>query len=158
MEQPRVALRFGSGVHTTGQAREIGEGNVFDINIRRPFRSTRLPGLAIRFAARSVCRLALAPYRLVLRFSDRIDERRARDRRRVFGRRLVILSWHRGSDGLWKARLSGPGLVCTIERSAPTRCRAISRSARAMARILTLRRGLEGPPVRDPKTKPGRTN
>lgn len=81
------------------------------------------------------------------RVFDRLDERLARLRREAFGRRGWLLSWQRRPDGSWLARLSGPGLARTIERSARTRSCAILRTARVMARIRAFRA--------QPRTCPG---
>jgi hypothetical protein len=81
----------------------------------------------------------LAPVRLVAAAADALDERGARRRRRELGRRGLLLSWQREPDGRWKARLSGPGLVQTLERTGRSRRRAIDRSARALDRLPALR-------------------
>jgi hypothetical protein len=67
------------------------------------------------------------------------DERHARRRRTQYGRRGWLVSWHLDPDGGWRARLSGPRAVRTIERSAPTRVAAIDRAGRAMLRLLAFR-------------------
>jgi hypothetical protein len=92
----------------------------------------------------------LRPFRLVKHVLDALDERRARRLRDEFGRRLWLLSWHQQPDRRWRARLSGPGLVCTIERSARTRRRAIGRTARAMSRIMAHQARTEPAGVRCP--------
>ena len=68
---------------------------------------------------------------------DQDDERRARLMRETLGHRLYLVSWEHQPDGLWMARLSGPGLVVTIERIEKSRGRAILRAERAMNRILS---------------------
>jgi hypothetical protein len=86
--------------------------------------------------------LASAPV-LPRRVLDVLDEQLAQGRRTTFGRRRRLLSWHREPDGRWQARLSGPELERTIERSARTRIWAIRRSARAMDRTPSLRDQIE---------------
>lgn len=78
--------------------------------------------------------LTLSPFCL-----DRLDERLARARREAFGRRAWLLSWHREPDGSWRARLSGPDLERTVERTARTRACAVRRTARAAVRIRAYR-------------------
>lgn len=90
------------------------------------------------------------PGRLVARVVDLLDERIARRRREEFGRRGWLLSWQREPDGRWKARLSGPEAVHTIERTATTRSRAIARSARAMTRLRSIRARLGARTTPDP--------
>jgi hypothetical protein len=70
---------------------------------------------------------------------DLVDERLARARRESLGRRGLLVSWHPEPDGSWRARLSGPGEMRTIERSARTRSLAIVRSARALASVQSFR-------------------
>ena len=70
---------------------------------------------------------------------DWLDERAALRKRRAFGKRGWLLSWYLGADRRWRARLSGPEIVHTIERSGPTRASAIARSARALHRLPELR-------------------
>ncbi len=93
--------------------------------------------------------LKFGPGPLVARLIDRADERLARRRRESFGRRHWLLSWQRESDGRWKARLSGPETVHTVERTATTRSRAIDRSARALTRLGTIRDRLDAGPTPD---------
>jgi hypothetical protein len=73
---------------------------------------------------------------VVNRALDRWDERQARRLRGSLGPRGWLVSWHADAERGWRARLSGPGLVVTIERTAPTRRAAIARATRAMNRIL----------------------
>ena len=77
------------------------------------------------------------------RVLDRDDERRAQRLRQALGLRRCLVSWELQRDGQWKARLSGPGLVITIERTARGRCRAIRHAERAMNRVLASRSALE---------------
>ncbi|GAC1469672.1 MAG: hypothetical protein NVSMB9_13740 [Isosphaeraceae bacterium] len=112
----------------------------------RPF----APERALRWVAEGV-RLGLTlaekhfhPYWFLVRFLDRRDERQACSHREEFGGRRWVLSWHRRSDGLWTARLSGPEVVRTLERTARTRRKAIARAARAMS-SLSARRSLLDP-------------
>lgn len=84
-------------------------------------------------------RLSLAAYRYLTEAFDRFDERRACGRRERLGRRWWLLSWQREGRGLWMARLSGPEVMDTIERSGLTRCAAITRSTRAMKQNLSIR-------------------
>lgn len=83
--------------------------------------------------------LRLPPARFVAGLIDRRDEEGARRERVLLGRRGLLLSWQRGAAGGWTARLSGPGLVRTIERTAWSRARAITLAVRAFDRILALR-------------------
>ena len=85
---------------------------------------------------RHVWNALLYPFRLWNRGLDDLDERRARGLRADLGRRRCLVSWHHVPEGGWRARLSGPGLVVTIERSARRRSRAIARATQAMDRIL----------------------
>ncbi len=81
------------------------------------------------------------PLRAGLRRLDFDDERRALRVRETLGKRLCLVSWGREPDGTWRARLSGPGLVVTMERTARGRCRAIARAELAMRRVLASRAG-----------------
>jgi hypothetical protein len=69
---------------------------------------------------------------------DRLDERHARRLRAAFGRRRWIVSWHLEDLGRWRARLSCPALVSTLERTGRTRTEAIERAARAVHHVLSL--------------------
>src|SRR5438128_2094524 len=93
-----------------------------------PIRTSLPPRAGVRRGLLAGVR-ALVPVRLVVAIVDFMDERVARRHRRVFGRRRLLLSWQREPDGRWKARLSGPGLVHTIERTGRSRRRAIARAA-----------------------------
>ena len=117
-------------------------GNIFDDpSTREPDRCGRL-GLMGHLVSsglshsRYVWSPLLFPFRLWSRGLDDLDERRARRLRADLGQRRCLVSWHRLPEGAWRARLSGPGLVVTIERSARRRSRAIVRATRAMDRIL----------------------
>ena len=77
------------------------------------------------------------PYLFGFERLDRDDERRAREMRQSLGSRRCLVSWERQHDGLWRARLSGPRIVVTIERTAKSRGRAILRAEAAMNRILS---------------------
>jgi hypothetical protein len=70
---------------------------------------------------------------------DRLDERRARRRRLALGKRQWLVSWERAVDGGWRARLSCPSLVSTLERTGKTRTKAIDRSTRALTLLLAFR-------------------
>jgi hypothetical protein len=70
---------------------------------------------------------------------DRFDESLARRQRVALGRRRLVLSWHPEPGGGWRARLSGPATVVTIERPARSRLAAIERAARALRRMPALR-------------------
>jgi hypothetical protein len=70
---------------------------------------------------------------------DRLDEGRARQRRQDFGRRGRLLSWHRDSDGSWRARLSCAELPRTVERAGRSRIEAIDRADHGLKQILNLR-------------------
>lgn len=72
---------------------------------------------------------------------DRRDERRAHERRSTLGTRRWLASWHREPDGGWGARVSGPGVAHTVERTGRTRIRAIGRAVAAMEQILVRRAG-----------------
>ena len=85
---------------------------------------------------------AWAPLRAVARLRDRLDESSALRARLAHGRLGRLLSWRRGPDGLWVARLSGPEAPRTVERSAATRRGAIARAGRALDRYGELRDGL----------------
>ena len=80
---------------------------------------------------------------------DRYDESRARRTRQDFGRLGRLLSWSRGPDGAWRARLSCPELPRTIERSGKTRGESIDRADRVLRRILALRGTLRTPAGRE---------
>lgn len=112
-----------------------------DDETRRPAWSRptgRLRRLVRRVAA-WVRRLARWAGRRAAEAADALDEWGARRHRRAFGRRRLLLSWHRDADGSWRARLSGPGVLHTIERTAPTRRQAAVRSARALHRLPVIR-------------------
>ena len=96
---------------------------------------------------------AWASSRLPVLGLDGLDERLARARRQAFGRRCCVLSWQRELDGSWRARLSGPDLEMTIERSARTRACAIFRSARVLRRIRAFRARLATCPDPDPDSR-----
>jgi len=55
------------------------------------------------------------------------------------------VSWERISDGdgdgdgVWRARLSCPALVSTLERTGESRTKAIGRAARALTLLLAFR-------------------
>jgi hypothetical protein len=70
---------------------------------------------------------------------DRRDERLACVLREEYGQRRRLLSWTRDPDGLWRARISGPGVVRTLERTGRTRTQAAEAAAAAMDRLLIAR-------------------
>jgi len=70
---------------------------------------------------------------------DRLDEGRARRLRVRLGKRLWLVSWNRHGDGLWRARLSCPSLVSTLERTATSRAQAIEHAVHALSRLLLVR-------------------
>ena len=61
------------------------------------------------------------PLRAVSRAFDQRDERQACRRRATLGRRGWLVSWDQEPDGQWRARLSGPDVLHTIERVSRTR-------------------------------------
>jgi hypothetical protein len=75
----------------------------------------------------------------VARSLDRLDEAAARRYQAALGARRWVVSWHPEPGGGWRARLSGPQAIATVERSAPTRFAAIARTSRAMQRLPALR-------------------
>ncbi|RUL85733.1 hypothetical protein [Tautonia sociabilis] len=75
------------------------------------------------------------------RWADDRDARRADRLRRSLGRMRWLISWERRGDGRWVARLSCPELPETVARCGRSRCEA----ARRAARVLSLRRGADGP-------------
>ncbi len=81
--------------------------------------------------------LATYPYLFGFERLDRKDECRARQMRQSLGLRRCVVSWERQHDGQWRARLSGPRIVVTIERTAKSRGLAILRAETAMNRILS---------------------
>ena len=142
---------------SSGRAAEIcirmrrGPGNVSRKFVRRSPVIDHYLALSDRLTAAAQYGLALLCEWLAFttvpaRFLDWLDDRLARHRRHDFGRRSWLLSWSREPEGTWRARLSGPDLERTIERSARTRSWAIFRSARALARIRTFQ-------SRDPKRR-----
>jgi hypothetical protein len=70
---------------------------------------------------------------------DRLDERGARRLRHVLGQDRWLVSWERADDGRWRARLSCPVLITTLERTGRSRTEAIRRATRALAHLLALR-------------------
>jgi hypothetical protein len=76
---------------------------------------------------------------------DSVDERRALRLRTRFGQRRWLVSWEwqpeaPGAErGRWRARLSCPSLVFTLERTGKTRTEAIESAARALVQLLALR-------------------
>ena len=70
---------------------------------------------------------------------DRRDERLACMLREEYGRRRRLLSWTKDPDGLWRARISGPGVERTLERTGRTRTQAAEAAALAMDRLLIAR-------------------
>ena len=71
------------------------------------------------------------------------------------------MSWERirdgdgdgDSDGAWRARLSCPALVSTLERTGESRTKAIGRAARALTLLLAFRGKITRgaiPTTRDP--------
>jgi hypothetical protein len=92
----------------------------------------------------------LTPARLLAWAGDGHDERRAERRRAELGRQGWLVSWLREPDGGWRARLSGPHTVRTIERTARTRRGAIERAWRAGVGMLAFRATHRpGSPCRD---------
>jgi hypothetical protein len=75
---------------------------------------------------------------------DRVDERHARQIRIRFGQRRWLVSWHRDKVkvGHWRARLSCPLILFTLERTGKTRTEAIERAAEALEQLLVLRQRL----------------
>jgi hypothetical protein len=71
---------------------------------------------------------------------DCFDERHARRRLADFGKRRWLVSWYRGVEGGWRARLSCPSLPYTIERAGKSRSEAIQRAEIVLCRILSFRR------------------
>jgi hypothetical protein len=67
---------------------------------------------------------------------DRWDDHRARLQRQRLGLQGRILSWTRGGDGRWLARVSTSELPVTIVRAGKTRSRAAHRAEQALTRIL----------------------
>lgn len=109
-------------------------------------RLARVAARVVRWVVGGAARLGL--FRPLAGALDLLDERLARRFRRRFGRRQRLLSWHREPDGRWRARLSCPDVVRTVERTASTRWRAITRSARALDRLPALRARLGRQPRR----------
>jgi len=74
---------------------------------------------------------------------DSVDERRALRLRNRFGQRRWLVSWQWQPEGQgtgrWRARLSCPSLVFTLERMGKTRTEAIEIAARALVQLLALR-------------------
>jgi hypothetical protein len=79
------------------------------------------------------------PLRAVAGLLDGWDERAARRLRESLGKRGRLVSWSREADGRWRARISGPGVVRTLERTGRTRHRAVTRSIDALDRLPALR-------------------
>ncbi|HWE38565.1 MAG TPA: hypothetical protein VG406_18485 [Isosphaeraceae bacterium] len=77
---------------------------------------------------------------------DRRDDRRARRRRQVLGRRRWLVSWRPRRDGWWVARVSCPSDPETIERAGASRIEAIDHAERALAARLA------APPIDDDPT------
>ena len=103
----------------------------------------------------------VGPFRWVWTVFDCRDERRARALRESYGKRLRLLSWVRDSDGRWRARLSGPGVERTLERTGRSRARAAESAAVAMDRLLIARYTLgphlrRAPDSKDDGARPGR--
>jgi hypothetical protein len=77
---------------------------------------------------------------------DSVDERRALRLRNSFGQRRWLVSWQWQPEdqgtGRWRARLSCPDLVFTLERMGKTRTEAIESAARALVQLLALRQML----------------
>jgi len=69
------------------------------------------------------------------RFCDGLDDLLARVARTRLGRRIWLVSWHRGPGRRWTARLSGPGVDRTVERSGLTRCGAVVRASLALSHL-----------------------
>lgn len=115
------------------------ESNTPGANPRRD-RLRRLAGLA-RWVGRMVVRSAihLGLVNGFVRVIDVLDERAAQRLQGTLGRRRWLVSWQRDANGRWRARLSGPELIHTIERTGGTRWRAIRRSVGALDRLPTLR-------------------
>ena len=90
----------------------------------------------------------LNPFSTRIPVLDRDDECRAQRLRQSLGLRQRLVSWERQTGGSWMARISGPGVSVTIERTAKSRCRAILRAERAMNRIV------ESRPVNKPVRPP----
>ncbi len=72
-----------------------------------------------------------------------MDERRALRLRTRLGQRRWLVSWQWQPEGQgtgrWRARLSCPSLVWTLERMGKTRTEAIEIAARALVQLLALR-------------------
>jgi hypothetical protein len=62
---------------------------------------------------------------------EEIDEERARRLRQAYGQRHWLVSWQPAGDGSWLARLSGPGVLETVERTGRSRLAAIEEAALA---------------------------
>lgn len=114
-----------------------------------PTRSGR-PCLSARSIVDAACFALATPLRLTRQLFDQLDESRARGLRQELGRKRWVVSWYRGGDRLWHARISGPGLKHTLVRGGPTRFHAIVRASAAMRRILWLRARIGPNPDRDP--------
>ncbi len=65
------------------------------------------------------------------------DETKACHRRDLLGLAGSLVSWLAQEDGSWLARLSGPGLVETVEATGKTRVDAIRKAESEFARQAT---------------------